>query len=113
MKVSLTEKELIVIINEVLDGVNDESDLIAENVTKTDEEKVKSIVKKELKTIINSANATDFEQQVERIVKKKVRGDKDIEKYIVEITRDVLVQLYKTLWVQRNFWSSSLTNAKI
>ena len=36
--------------------------------------------------------------------------DKELEDMVVDITKNVLTQLYKTLWIKRNFWKTTLTN---
>ena len=43
-------------------------------------------------------------QKVKEIVK-------DFENKVVEITRNVLVQLYKQLWTRRSFWANDLRNS--
>ena len=109
MKAKVTNKELDAIINEALDE-RDNGVLITEATTGVDEDKVKSIVKKEIKKIINAETTTQFEQMVAKMVKDKIKGDKDVEDHLVKINRNVLVQLYKTLWMKRNFWADSLSN---
>jgi hypothetical protein len=34
----------------------------------------------------------------------------EIGEKVVEITTNVLTQLYKNLWIKRNFWKTGLTN---
>jgi hypothetical protein len=74
---------------------------LSEELTKAD---VKSEVEKVLKSV-------DLKDTIARIVKDKLKNDPELEKYIVDINRNVLTQLYKTLWTKRAFWSSSLKNS--
>ena len=69
------------------------------------------MVKKEIKDFLDINRSSDLEKKVTDIIKKKFKTDKDIEKYIVDITRNVLVQLYKNLWTRRSFWSNDLKNS--
>jgi hypothetical protein len=48
---------------------------------------------------------------VNGMIKDYVKKDKELEKYFVEISKNVLVQLYKTLWTKKNFWTSDLKNS--
>jgi hypothetical protein len=71
------------------------------------EELKKSDVTKELKNYIDSKT---FENKIEKIIKDRFKNDKDLEDKIVDITKNVLTQLYKTLWVKRTTWVNNLTN---
>jgi hypothetical protein len=74
--------------------------ILNENITKTD-------VKNEIKA---SMDTNEFKNKIERIVKDKLKDNKEIEDKVVEITKNVLTQLYKTLWTKRGFWTSMLKN---
>jgi hypothetical protein len=71
-----------------------------ENVTKSD-------VKDEFKIQIDS---TTFKKKIEKIIADKLKDDKDLEDKVVEISKNVLTQLYKTLWTKKSFWRDSLSN---
>lgn len=64
-------------------------------------------IEKGVKTYINSA---EFKSKIEKIVKDRLKNDADLQDEIVAITRNVITQLYKTLWVKRNFWLQDLKN---
>jgi hypothetical protein len=64
--------------------------------------------KSELKTYV--LDSKDFETKIGKIVKEKIKNDKELEDMVVDITKNVLTQLYKTLWIKRNFWKTTLTN---
>jgi hypothetical protein len=71
-----------------------------ENITKSD-------VKDEVKLQMDS-NA--FKKKIEKIISDKLKDDKELEDKVVEISRNVLTQLYKTLWIKRNVWRDTLSN---
>jgi hypothetical protein len=73
---------------------------INENLTKTD-------VSKEIKLYMDT---NTFKEKVEKIIKDRLKNDKELEDKVVEITKNVLTQLYKTLWVKRGMWRNSLSN---
>jgi hypothetical protein len=74
---------------------------------KLNEEFGKKDVTKEITAFIDSAT---FKNKIEKIIKDKLKDDKDLEDKIVEITKNVLTQLYKTLWTRRGFWRNDLKN---
>ena len=49
----------------------------------------------------------DLEKLVLTLLKKELKG-KDMEERMSDISKDVLVSLYKTLWMRRNFWVNNL-----
>ena len=55
-------------------------------------------------------DSTEFKTKVEKIVKDRINKDKALEDKVVEISRNVLTQLYKALWVKRSVWKSMLSN---
>lgn len=77
------------------------------NTMKIKEELNKSDVEKGIKTYLDTA---EFKAKIEKIVKDRLKDNKDLEDKVVEITKNVLVQLYKTLWTKRGFWTSNLSN---
>lgn len=67
----------------------------------------KNDVSSEIKTYLNSS---DFKTKIEKIVKDRLKDNKELEDKVVEITKNVLTQLYKTLWVKRGVWRNNLSN---
>jgi tryptophanyl-tRNA synthetase len=67
----------------------------------------KSDISKEVKIYIDSAS---FKAKIEKIVKDRLKNDKELEDKVVEISSNVLTQLYKTLWIKRSFWKNNLSN---
>jgi len=74
--------------------------IIRENLTKSD-------VSKEIKIYMDT---NDFKTKIEKIVKDRLKNEKEIEDKVLEITRNVLSQLFKTLWTKRATWQNNLTN---
>jgi hypothetical protein len=77
--------------------------IIKEALTKTDENKIGVMIRKEIKDTFGD----DFEKKVLKIIEKELKGDK-FKKEIVEINKDVLVKLYRELWMRRQFWVSAI-----
>jgi len=71
------------------------------------EEFGKKDVTKEITAFIDSKA---FKDKIEKIVKDKIKTDVELEDKVVEITKNVLTQLYKTLWTKRGFWRNDLKN---
>lgn len=80
---------------------------MSENIKKINEAVTKSDISKEIKIYIDSDT---FKNKIEKIVKDRLKNDKELEGKVVEITKNVLTQLYKTLWIKRNAWRDNLTN---
>jgi hypothetical protein len=74
---------------------------------KLNENMTKSDVNKEIKTYLDTK---DFESRISKIIRDRINKDKEIEDKVVEITKNVLIQLYKTLWTKRSFWKDNLSN---
>lgn len=74
---------------------------------KVNEDLNKSDINKAVKVYMDSS---EFKDKIEKIVKDKLKNNKELDDKVVDITKNVLTQLYKTLWTKRNFWKSSLSN---
>ena len=77
--------------------------IIKEALTKTDENKIGVMIRKEIKDAFGS----DLEKKVTTIVDKQLKGTK-FEKSVVNISKDVLEQLYRELWQRRMFWKNAI-----
>ena len=77
--------------------------------SKLSEEITRADVKKDIKNFMDSS---EFKSKVERIVKDRLKNEKELEDKIVDITKNVITQLYKTLWSRRGMWQSQLKNQK-
>ena len=76
------------------------STILKEDISKLD-------ISKEIKIYMDSAA---FKTKIETIIKDKIKNNKELDDKVVEITKNVLTQLYKNLWVKRGIWRDNLTN---
>jgi hypothetical protein len=67
----------------------------------------KSDVKKAVKIYMDS---DEFKAKIEKIVKEKLKNNKEIDDRVVTITKNVIAQLFKTLWMKRNTWQNNVKN---
>lgn len=74
---------------------------------KINEELTKSDVKDEVVRVLNS---NELKEKIASLVSQELKKNPEIEDRVVKITKNVITQLYKTLWVKRSFWTSQLTN---
>ena len=71
------------------------------------EDLTKTEINKQIKVYIDS---NEFKNKIEKIVKDRIKNEKELEDKIVDITKNVLTQLYKTLWVKRATWVNNISN---
>jgi hypothetical protein len=83
---------------------------MARNSKKIEENLTKSDVSKEIKVYMDTKT---FNDKIEKIIKDRIKNEKDLEDKVVEITKNVLTQLYKTLWVRRGMWRDTLSNKSV
>jgi len=107
MKIKISDKDLTQCIKEALE----ERNTLNEAITPVSKDDVKAIVKKEIKDFLNLTNAGDLEKKVEKMVLDIIKNDKILDKHFVDISKNVLIQLYKNLWTRRSFWSNDLKNS--
>jgi len=74
---------------------------------KINEDLTKTEVNKQISVYMDSR---EFKNKVEKIVKDRIKNEKELEDKIVDITKNVLTQLYKTLWTKRATWVNNITN---
>ena len=77
--------------------------IINEELTKTDQNKIGVMIRKEIK----DAYGGDLEKKVLKIIEKELKSSK-FKKDIVEINKDVLVKLYRELWMRRQMWLTGI-----
>jgi uncharacterized hydantoinase/oxoprolinase family protein len=77
--------------------------IIREALTKTDEDKIGVLIRKEIKDAFGS----DLERKVKDTISKEIKG-KPFEKEVVKISKDVLEQLYRELWMRRAMWKAAI-----
>lgn len=63
----------------------------------------------EKETIKNIISSKELEKKIEKIVLNKINKDnKELEDKVTEITKDVLAQLFKTLWTKKGVWNAAI-----
>ena len=66
--------------------------------------------KEELADMAKKVSQTpEFKKLIENEVKKNLKSG-ETEKTILDVSSNVLTQLFKALWQKRSFWKSSLSN---
>jgi uncharacterized protein YaaW (UPF0174 family) len=80
-------------------------------LTKTEKEEIEVIVRKELRSFLDSNTLQQFEKKmidkmVDEIKKGNVRGD------IAELMTKVMTEFYRIMWSRRSFWEPSLKRVK-
>ena len=74
-------------------------------------EALSNVDKAEIKAeVIKALKSSDLKTVISTIIAKEIKGNNELEKDVVEITTNVLTQLYKTLWIKRGFWQGMLSN---
>jgi hypothetical protein len=76
---------------------------VHEALTKSD----KTEIKKEINVRLDSR---DFEKKIEKIVRDRIKNEKALEDKVVEISRNVLSQLFKQLWIKRSAYINGISN---
>jgi hypothetical protein len=91
MKIIITEKQL---------------ELITESITQTDKNEIERMIRKEIKDTIDDAK---FKKKIKDLMDDEHKS-RDFEQKLVEISKNVLVQLFKQMYNKRSFWTSGLSN---
>lgn len=79
-------------------------------LTKTDIEKIERIVRKEMKDFMDSTRVKNIViKAVEEELSKKGVVDKQ---QVVDISTKALVELFRQLWMRRNFWEGPVKNIR-
>jgi hypothetical protein len=79
-------------------------------LTKTDTQKIERIVRKEIKDFMDSTKAQKIVLKTveEELKKQGVVNKKDV----VDISSKALVELFRQLWMRRNFWEQPVKNIR-
>jgi hypothetical protein len=81
--------------------------LIKQRLSETFSKEEKDQIKDEVTKTIKSSDLKDI---ISKLVSKEIKGNKDLENQTVDITRNVITQLFKALWVKKGFWQTMLSN---
>lgn len=72
-----------------------------EALTKSDEREIERIVRATVKD--------ELEKKVEKMVRDELKG-KANERLVIDIVKNAMSSLYKTLWMRRATWLSGIEN---
>jgi hypothetical protein len=61
------------------------------------------MTKKEFKEFLKS---DEFKKLVKKEILDGLKNDNRVRQEVYEISKDVLIKLYKAFWVKRNFWTN-------
>jgi hypothetical protein len=79
-------------------------------LTNSDKNEIESIVKKQIKSIIDASTAKQFEDKVLDLVIKDIQRGKS-EKELKELIIKMFTEFYGMMYQQRSMWQSRLKNA--
>lgn len=80
-----------------------------EELNKSDKNEIQKMIDSSIDDLVKD---TKFVKKVEKLVKDnmKISGNKGLENEITDISKEVITQLFRVLWVRRNFWKNGITN---
>jgi len=81
--------------------------VLNEELTRSDKAEIRKIFKSEFEDALKT---TDTKKKIGDMVKNQLKTDKPTRKEVGKMTQKVLVKLFKTFWVRKNFWSNNLEN---
>lgn len=79
--------------------------ILKEELSRADKTEIKKIAQSEFEDMLKK---TDIKSKIEKMVLSQLKKDKPTQKEVANITQQVLVQFYKTMWTRRSFWSNKL-----
>ena len=91
MKILITETQLM---------------YLTESLTQTDKTEIERMARKEIKDALDDSK---FKNKIKDVV-DDVHKSKDFERKLVEVSKNVLIQLFKQMYNKRSFWASGLSN---
>ena len=77
----------------------------------TDKREIETMVRKEIKTFLDSNTLTQFENRMIDLIQKEIKRGK-IQGYINEIVIKIMREFYNIMWTKRSFWEPQLRNVK-
>lgn len=80
--------------------------LLTETLTQTEKTEIERIARKEIKDALDD---TKFKNKIKDIIDDAHKG-RDFERKLVDVSKNVLVQLFKQMYNKRSVWTSGLSN---
>lgn len=79
-------------------------------LTKTDTQKIERIVRREMKDFMESSRVKNI---VLKVVEEELAKQGVVDKkQVVDISTKALVELFRQLWMRRNFWEGPVKNIR-
>jgi predicted Zn-ribbon and HTH transcriptional regulator len=75
-------------------------------------ERIKLLLNEQSSNLTQREIESIVEEKLKKVLLKQLKNDKDIEEYLMDMNRNTLVQLFKTLWVKRGTWKNDIRNQK-
>lgn len=83
--------------------------ILKEELNASDETRIKKLARDEFdKAIKKHLSSSQLESKIKELVVKNLKKDKPTQKEVASITKEVIIKLYKILWMRKNFWSNNL-----
>ena len=79
-------------------------------LTDTDKREIEVIIRKEIKTFLDSNTMKQFEDKIIDKISKDIKRGK-LEGDVKDITIRVFREFYNFMWMQRGYWEPRLKNA--
>lgn len=79
-------------------------------LTDTDKREIEVMIRKEIKTFLDSNTMKQFEDKIIDKISKDIKKGK-LEGDVKDITIRVFREFYNFMWVQRGYWEPRLKNA--
>lgn len=79
---------------------------LRESITPSDKTEIERIIRKEIKDFTEE---TKFKNKIKDMISDDHKS-RDFERKMVELSKNVLVQLFKQMYNKRSFWASGLSN---
>lgn len=77
----------------------------------TDKREIETMIRKEVKTFLDSNTLKQFEDRMVDIIQKEIKRGK-IQGDINEIVIKIMREFYNIMWTKRSFWEPQLRNVK-
>lgn len=77
----------------------------------SDKKEIETMVRKEIKTFLDSNTLKQFENRMIDLVQKEIKRGK-IQGDINEIVTKIMREFYNIMWTKRSFWEPQLKNVK-
>jgi hypothetical protein len=78
-------------------------------LTDTDRKEIERITRRELKDFMEKPA---FVKEISTIIEKELKSNKKNRQEIVDLTSQVILELYKTFWIRKSLWYDELKKVK-